>query len=849
LGLLGLVVLALGVSLGLLPQILGTAWARGRILAEIDRFLGPGGSLRVDAFAFSWTGPTRLTGFVLFNDQGQPVVSTREAVLDRSLWQLLTDRPRYGTLDLGPASVKVEQRRDGVVDLVQAMGPLGRPNPESELKIRIAGGSLELRSPELARPLMASRLDFAYDKPPAPRRRTFDVRLGGPSGGEGSAWLRVEGAEDHWAVTLAEQSDLDLTLTGQGWPLDLVSSAGSARAVFDGTVRARRIADHWATTGDARLDGLEAVVAGAGPAPVRVPRVAAQWDLAHGGGLDLAVRHLAIATTAGTLHADPTNAARDVSRIRGHLDLAALASLSPGFALPGGRTIGRGQAQVVIEAVRGDEAVDAVVAVPAVATEPTGELPAFVPPEPRPAPVGPGSGGGFDPEGLSLALQAVLPDLSLVGQGERLDVPPLELSVRARQAVAAAPGSSPRIELDRLYVKVPQGSAELKGSIDDPANLRLVDLSGTVDVEWEEVADWIAASFDPESMFDAEPVTLALKGSLGAGTTFDAALLDRLDWSLACDVVGADILGMRLGRTHLAARGAQGNVTVEPIHASLNGGTVDLRPVIERRPDGSWLARLEPGSSIQNAAVNEEVSDRVLSYVVPILEDATRVTGTLSASIKRAEFPIGLVGSTGPVVEGSLVFENVSFGPGPLARTLLAVATPAVQPELRLEQAIVLDIRDGRVFQHGLSIAVGKVVRITVDGSVGLDRTVDLVVSVPIQAESFQNVPIFNRVSRALRADIPIRGTLDEPKVDTSAFGRGMGRMGLDVANEATGGGVGLILDLIDANRQAMTPEERARREAVEAARRAEQERKRLERQQRAAEKKAERQMRRNGMP
>ncbi len=56
-----------------------------------------------------------------------------------------------------------------------------------------------------------------------------------------------------------------------------------------------------------------------------------------------------------------------------------------------------------------------------------------------------------------------------------------------------------------------------------------------------------------------------------------------------------DIYGMKLGDFAVSARSDGGQVVVDPIEASLNGGRVRLEPVVEQGEDGLWTLRARFG--------------------------------------------------------------------------------------------------------------------------------------------------------------------------------------------------------------------------------------------------------------
>src|SRR5688572_11760814 len=104
---LGLVLLLMAV-VAAIPFALGTSPARRLLLGRINRILAPGG-LEIASIRLSWFRPTRITGVVLRDRQGDRVLSAPLATWDRTLWQTLL-HPRRGTLVLDRATVDVERK-------------------------------------------------------------------------------------------------------------------------------------------------------------------------------------------------------------------------------------------------------------------------------------------------------------------------------------------------------------------------------------------------------------------------------------------------------------------------------------------------------------------------------------------------------------------------------------------------------------------------------------------------------------------------------------------------------------------------------------------------------------------
>ena len=150
--------------------------------------------------------------------------------------------------------------------------------------------------------------------------------------------------------------------------------------------------------------------------------------------------------------------------------------------------------------------------------------------------------------------------------------------------------------------------------------------------------------------------------------------LDRLAGlagELGVQLDALDIYGMRLGETSVVLRADGGRLQVAPIDARLNDGALHLEPEVIRPESGPIRIKLGAASTLKDATVNDEVSHRVLSFVAPVLDGATRVAGRVSVRGLDAELPIGEGAASAARVEGDVLFDDVRFLPGPLAEAII----------------------------------------------------------------------------------------------------------------------------------------------------------------------------------
>ena len=244
---------------------------------------------------------------------------------------------------------------------------------------------------------------------------------------------------------------------------------------------------------------------------------------------------------------------------------------------------------------------------------------------------------------------------------------------------------------------------------------------------------------------------------------------------------GARVFGLPLGPGVAQGELAGGTVRFSPLDFSVAQGRFSTAPVLRIAPPPGELI-LPPGKLFTNVNVSPEVSDVMLKYIAPVLADATRSEGLFSMNLSAARLP--LADSQRADVAGTLEIHTMDVLPGPsteqwagLARTvedLLKNRNP--QALVNRPPRNLLEIRDcavpfrlvgGRVYHEGLEFRVGDVV-VGSQGSVGLDQTLDLTVTIPIPSQWVADLPW---LAGLLKEDvkIPVRGTLSRPAVDASA--------------------------------------------------------------------------------
>lgn len=372
-------------------------------------------------------------------------------------------------------------------------------------------------------------------------------------------------------------------------------------------------------------------------------------------------------------------------------------------------------------------------------------------------------------------------------------------------------GDGDRIDLSEIVLSSPIATLEASGRIDDLGGLRLADLEGRLVPDWKALNARLQREVEPGARVDGRPGPVHLRGSLADDGSGD--WLEGLDAVFGFSMTGADVYGLKLGPAPIAARFRGGELSVEPIRTSLNGGTIRLDPAIIRDQTGGLSLELKPGSGIEGVQVNDEVSNRVLAFAAPVLRDATKVRGLISGKIDHAVIPLGADHGRSTVVEGNMVFQNVAFAPGPLSRDLLSLIGRE-DATLNLDEPVFLSIANGQIYQRGLAIPLGRLARIELEGTVGFDRTLNMRAHLPLTPSLAANRPVLGGLMDGVGLTVPIRGTLSDPKIDGEALGVNFREFGEDLLRRGAALGGAEMLDRLIRPRDPnapprLTPQER----------------------------------------
>lgn len=249
--------------------------------------------------------------------------------------------------------------------------------------------------------------------------------------------------------------------------------------------------------------------------------------------------------------------------------------------------------------------------------------------------------------------------------------------------------------------------------------------------------------------------------------------------------VGWDALkfcGIEIGPSQISARLSQGAITTIPINVNVSGGRLLMSPRLELNSSPKRLM-LNGQARADNIEITPEMSRAWLQYIAPWVAGAAVAEGRLSIQLDRADLPIG--DPAKGTVQGTVTIHQARVQPGPLTQQLIQItqqisqllqikgglATRLHQDDVWLEVSenrAAFAMAEGRVYHENLVFHIGEVT-VQSSGWVGLDKTIRLVTSIPLEDDWVERRPVLSGL-RDQTLQIPISGTISHPQLDLTAM-------------------------------------------------------------------------------
>ncbi len=212
---------------------------------------------------------------------------------------------------------------------------------------------------------------------------------------------------------------------------------------------------------------------------------------------------------------------------------------------------------------------------------------------------------------------------------------------------------------------------------------------------------------------------------------------------------------------------ADGVLQTEPLDVSVSQGSIHLRTRL-RLTDPLELT-LPAGPLARKIQIDTAMCGAALKFIAPVMANATSAKGAFSIDLDGCSIPLSAPVAKGEMA-GRLTIHSVELGPGPMTNELAVFLARQAPAQLRQESVVQFRMTDGKIYHQGLELIFPDFT-LRSKGYVGLeDQSVKIMVELPVPPKWLANNPLATQSMRNQVLNVPIAGTLSQPKLDQAVM-------------------------------------------------------------------------------
>ena len=304
-----------------------------------------------------------------------------------------------------------------------------------------------------------------------------------------------------------------------------------------------------------------------------------------------------------------------------------------------------------------------------------------------------------------------------------------------------------------------------KGEVRDFWKSRMADLSGDMDLKFDSVDRLLRVrGIDEWKITGHKKSPFKLKGPLTPAFTRSGY------FSGGAYLASLAGLGLNAGGAGISLEMNKGRLEAD-WRPALNGGRLRLSPILEFSPQGTTLLMPNGVQLLEKVKITQEMVDKLLVHFNPMFHGSRIHQGVVN--LKLNSFRSGpKPGHSDLFIDCQSELVDLSMTLSPSMRNLLQminVKSSTYQVKHLPMHAVV---RNERVYIDPLTMTFSKQ-PVVFSGSVGFDSTIDYLIEIPLGDAISRKTGI--SLPKGLSVKVKVTGTVDNPRLDTSALQKAFG--------------------------------------------------------------------------
>jgi hypothetical protein len=304
------------------------------------------------------------------------------------------------------------------------------------------------------------------------------------------------------------------------------------------------------------------------------------------------------------------------------------------------------------------------------------------------------------------------------------------------------------------------------------------ELKGNAELEY----DWsavsaIAAPYLPEGLTlqGERKDTVSFVSEYPSGQT--DKLLANLTSNAKLGFERAGYMGLDFGPTDVDIQMQKGLLNIPPFITTVNEGQFNFAGQADFRQKPATLKMAKPLQLMKDIKINDQTTKELLRYVNPIFADAVNVSGIANFRCEQLIIPFSAAAKKQAEVVGTISMDKVRLQASDLlGQILTAAGTSARGADITIRPTKFV-LRDGFLRYDDMQMDVGDN-PVNFKGVIGLDKSLDMTVTLPYTALG-RTIRIGQETS-SQRIQVPLKGTVDKPKLDLGKLLEGQLRQQLE---------------------------------------------------------------------
>ncbi|MCA8995868.1 MAG: hypothetical protein KDA80_02755 [Planctomycetaceae bacterium] len=357
------------------------------------------------------------------------------------------------------------------------------------------------------------------------------------------------------------------------------------------------------------------------------------------------------------------------------------------------------------------------------------------------------------------------------------------------------------LHLEQLSAIGGEGALFATGKVSDLPGQELIDLQGTLKTPGQQLVDFLPLELRKHIVVDG--LEIGEFHLQGMGNPPESEPTATASFLVKWQEIEAFGLNSRNGGVRVLVD--ERTVSASPEEMKVNDGRVHQIPTLDYRNSPTAMT-FQEGPVLEDVELSEHVCRTWMKFIAPTLANAVSTKGRFSLESRRGTFLLGQPENS--QLSGTLTISQAEVKPGPIIVPILGiiqtvqgmipglpVGNLSEMPLLTIQnEEIGYRLEKGRVYHDDFGFSIGNVPLAT-SGSVGLDESLDLTLSMSIPQAWFpRNGPIAQLLANE-RLQLRVTGTLEAPIVDARPLADFGKRIGIRA-------GAGLLENLLNRRRR-----------------------------------------------